>query len=109
MGKHLRKLFSADNVKEVFQRYLSREIAVEIDEAIAALDTFQWSSNFTGSKTQTAIGCLPIRAGSKSHFLTASAAAMSRSGCPADCSIWTSPTLPFSRTRSLRSVIPWAP
>jgi cation diffusion facilitator family transporter len=42
--------------------------------------TFQWSSNFTGSKTQTAMGCLPIRAGSKSHFLTASAAAMSRSG-----------------------------
>ena len=28
------------------------------------------------------------------------------SECPADCSIWTSPTLPFSRTRSLRSVIP---
>ncbi len=36
MGKHLRKLFSADDVKEVFQRYISREIAVEIDEAIAS-------------------------------------------------------------------------
>ncbi len=29
MGKHLRKLFSAKEVKEVFERYLSREIAVE--------------------------------------------------------------------------------
>lgn len=28
MGKHLRKLFSVDHVKEVFQRYLSREISV---------------------------------------------------------------------------------
>src|SRR6266478_4945616 len=28
MGKHLRKLFSADQVKEVFARYLLREIAV---------------------------------------------------------------------------------
>jgi len=35
MGKHLRKLFSADDVKEVFQRYLSREIAV--DQALAML------------------------------------------------------------------------
>lgn len=35
MGKHLRKLFSVDHVKEVFQRYLSREIAV--DQASAML------------------------------------------------------------------------
>ena len=35
MSKHLRKLFSADQVKEVFQRYLSREIAV--DQASAML------------------------------------------------------------------------
>ena len=35
MGKHLRKLFSADQVKEVFERYLSREIAV--DQASAML------------------------------------------------------------------------
>jgi len=35
MGKHLRKLFSVDHVKEVFQRYLSREIAV--DQALAML------------------------------------------------------------------------
>ena len=35
MGKHLRKLFSVDQVKEVFQRYLSREIAV--DQASAML------------------------------------------------------------------------
>ena len=35
MGKHLRKLFSVDYVKEVFQRYLSREIAV--DQALAML------------------------------------------------------------------------
>jgi len=35
MDKHLRKLFSADQVKEVFERYLSREIAV--DQASAML------------------------------------------------------------------------
>jgi hypothetical protein len=35
MGKHLRKLFSAKEVKEVFERYLSREIAVE--QALALL------------------------------------------------------------------------
>ena len=35
MGKHLRKLFSVDHVKEVFRRYLSREIAV--DQASAML------------------------------------------------------------------------
>lgn len=35
MGKHLRKQFSVDHVKEVFQRYLSREIAV--DQASAML------------------------------------------------------------------------
>lgn len=35
MGKHLRKLFSAKEVKEVFERYLSREIAVE--QALAML------------------------------------------------------------------------
>ena len=29
MGKHLRKLFSVEHVKGVFERYLSREIAVE--------------------------------------------------------------------------------
>ena len=29
MGKHLRKLFSAKEVKEVFERYLSQQIAVE--------------------------------------------------------------------------------
>jgi len=29
MGKHLRKLFSVGEVKEVFERYLSQEIAVE--------------------------------------------------------------------------------
>jgi len=29
MGKHLRKLFSVDEVKKVFERYLSQEIAVE--------------------------------------------------------------------------------
>ena len=35
MGKHLRKLFSADQVKEVFHRYLARQIAV--DQASAML------------------------------------------------------------------------
>jgi hypothetical protein len=35
MGKHLRKVFSVDHVKEVFERYLSREIAV--DQASAML------------------------------------------------------------------------
>jgi hypothetical protein len=35
MGKHLRKLFSVDHAKEVFRRYLSREIAV--DQASAML------------------------------------------------------------------------
>ena len=35
MGKHLRKLFSAKEVKEVFQRYLAQEIAVE--QALAML------------------------------------------------------------------------
>ena len=35
MGKHLRKLFSAKEVKEVFERYLSQEIAV--DQALAML------------------------------------------------------------------------
>ena len=35
MGKHLRKLFSAKEVKEVFERYLSHEIAVE--QALAML------------------------------------------------------------------------
>ena len=34
MGKHLRKLFSVDQVKEVFQRYLSRQIAVDQRSAI---------------------------------------------------------------------------
>lgn len=29
MGKHLRKLFSAKEVKEVFERYLSHQIALE--------------------------------------------------------------------------------
>lgn len=29
MGKHLRKLFSINEVKEVFERYLSEQIAVE--------------------------------------------------------------------------------
>lgn len=29
MGKHLRKLFSAEEVKEIFERYLSQEIGVE--------------------------------------------------------------------------------
>ena len=35
MGKHLRKLFSATEVKEVFDRYLSQEIGV--DQALAML------------------------------------------------------------------------
>jgi hypothetical protein len=35
MGKHLRKLFSADQVKEVFRRYLARQIG--IDQALAML------------------------------------------------------------------------
>jgi len=34
MGKHLRKLFSADQVKEVFQRHLSRQIGVDQASAI---------------------------------------------------------------------------
>jgi hypothetical protein len=29
MGKHLRRLFSAEEVKEIFKRYLSQEIGVE--------------------------------------------------------------------------------
>ena len=35
MGKHLRKLLSADQVKEVFRRYLARQIGV--DQASAML------------------------------------------------------------------------
>ena len=35
MGKHLRKLFSVDQVKEVFRRYLARQIG--IDQASAML------------------------------------------------------------------------
>ena len=35
MGKHLRKLFSVNEVKKVFERYLSQEIAV--DQALAML------------------------------------------------------------------------
>jgi hypothetical protein len=35
MGKHLRKLFSADQVKEVLRRYLARQIGV--DQASAML------------------------------------------------------------------------
>ncbi len=35
MGKHLRKLFSADQVKEVFRRYVARQIGV--DQASAML------------------------------------------------------------------------
>lgn len=35
MGKHLRKLFSAKEVKEVFERYLSHQIALE--QALALL------------------------------------------------------------------------
>jgi len=35
MGKHLRKLFSADQVKEVFRRYLARQLGV--DQASAML------------------------------------------------------------------------
>ena len=35
MGKHLRKLFSVKEVKEVFERYLSQQIAVE--QALAML------------------------------------------------------------------------
>ena len=35
MGKHLRKLFSVKEVKEIFERYLSREIGTE--QALALL------------------------------------------------------------------------
>lgn len=35
MGKHLRKLFSAREVKEIFERYLSKEIGTE--QALALL------------------------------------------------------------------------
>ena len=35
MGKHLRKLYSTKEVKEIFERYLSREIGVE--QALALL------------------------------------------------------------------------
>lgn len=35
MGKHLRKLFSAKEVTEVFERYLSKEIGTE--QALALL------------------------------------------------------------------------
>lgn len=35
MGKHLRKLFSTKEVKEIFERYFSREIGVE--QALALL------------------------------------------------------------------------
>jgi hypothetical protein len=34
MGKHLRKLFSVDQVKEVFRRYLARQIGVDQASAI---------------------------------------------------------------------------
>jgi hypothetical protein len=34
MGKHVRKLFSVEQVKEVFQRYLARQIGVEQGSAI---------------------------------------------------------------------------
>jgi hypothetical protein len=44
------------------------------------------SMNFTGIDTHIATGCRPRRAGSKRHRPTASTAAWSRSGCPADCS-----------------------
>ena len=35
MGKHLRKLFSSKEVKEIFERYLSQEI--EVEQALALL------------------------------------------------------------------------
>ena len=37
MGKHMRKLFSDKEVKEIFERYLLREIGVE--HAIAFLNS----------------------------------------------------------------------
>ena len=69
----------------------------------------QCSSNLTGNSTHTCTGSFPRRAGSKSHFLTASAAEKSSSRKPADFSISTSPTRPFSKTLTLNKVTPWAP
>ena len=50
------------------------------------------SSKRTGKVTHTATGVSPRRAGSKRHWRTASTAALSRSGWPADWSTTTWPT-----------------
>jgi hypothetical protein len=38
MGKHLRKLFSADQVEEEFRRYLARQIGVDQASAMLKLE-----------------------------------------------------------------------
>jgi hypothetical protein len=45
MGKHLRKLFSVEQVKEVFRRYLARQIGVDQASAMLKLrrrQFFKW-------------------------------------------------------------------
>ena len=67
------------------------------------------SLNCTGRSTHIATGSLPRRAGSNRQRLTASAAAASRSGWPADCFTTTSPTWPSAATNTRSSVVPWMP
>jgi len=42
MGKHLRKLFSVDQVKEVFRRYLARQIGIDQASAILKIGRRQF-------------------------------------------------------------------
>ena len=51
MGKHLRKLFSADQVKEEFRRYLARQIGVDQASAMLKIRRRQFFKllNFTGT------------------------------------------------------------
>ena len=44
MGKHVRKLFSVEQVKEVFQRYLARQIGVEQGSAILKIEGVSFSN-----------------------------------------------------------------
>ena len=62
MGKHVRKLFSVEQVKEVFQRYLARQIGVEQGSAILKIrrrPVFQIVKSIPGEAREFFFGVLP--------------------------------------------------
>src|SRR5581483_9097646 len=63
----------------------------------------------TGIRIEAGTGFSPLRAGRNRHWVTASRADWSRSGCPEERSIVVSPTLPSGRTVTFRSAVPSLP